>query len=356
MKVFHIIPKIKSGGVETAVLSSIEKINLNHDMKVISIEKTDKKTLLKKTLCFNSYIYNPILYIKFIWFIYKERPDVIVFSLWKSNLLGLLTLPIIRLFHSKVKTATIIHNARYAHFMDKFVTKLSVKRVNKLFFDSKISKDFTEKNSARSGIVLSFKIKDIEKKERGVNSSHFSFVFTGRISKVKNVDRAIFFIYALKSTGRDASFDIYGPDEGCWSDCLQLIKKLNLQDCVKYHGVAENDVIQKKLKNYDYYLQLSSNEGMAMSVVDAMQTGLVPCVTRVGQIQVYAENGSNAFLFDHERIHVDEYLSARANDFINLFNNEDYYNHLSFKAAQTFITDSLYADDFESKLINCFRC
>jgi glycosyltransferase involved in cell wall biosynthesis len=45
-----------------------------------------------------------------------------------------------------------------------------------------------------------------------------------------------------------------------------------------------------------FYLQTSLQEGMAMSVVEAMQLGLVPVVTPVGQIATYCRDGENSIL------------------------------------------------------------
>src|SRR5690606_26479948 len=49
---------------------------------------------------------------------------------------------------------------------------------------------------------------------------------------------------------------------------------------------------------HQYYIQLSKQEGMAMSVAEAMQKGMVCFVTRVGGINQYAIAGYSAIYID----------------------------------------------------------
>ena len=48
-----------------------------------------------------------------------------------------------------------------------------------------------------------------------------------------------------------------------------------------------------------FFIQLSTHEGMAMAVVEAMQMGLVPVVTPVGEVARYCRHMENAIIFDN---------------------------------------------------------
>ena len=61
-------------------------------------------------------------------------------------------------------------------------------------------------------------------------------------------------------------------------------------------------LIRKYAKNASFFIQLSSYEGMAMSVSESMQLGLIPIVTNVGQIKIYCKNLFNSLTYhDNEK-------------------------------------------------------
>ncbi len=61
-----------------------------------------------------------------------------------------------------------------------------------------------------------------------------------------------------------------------------------------------------------FFLMTSRWEGMAVSVVEAMQLGLIPVVTPVGEIANYCRAGTNAVIVDDDDAAAREVMSIAA--------------------------------------------
>lgn len=352
MKIIHVIPCLKNGGVEAAAISSLNHMNKRNSFTLVAIEPALEKVKIKNTLTLNFSIVNPVLYIKFLKLVFVEKPDVLIFSLWKSSLLGIVILPFVRFFNKKTNTAIIIHNARYAHAVDRIVTKVAIRLFDQVFCDSQSTQDFTMKNSRIKPEIISFILRRNTVKPNDFKSDILRFVFVGRLNTVKNIDLAIDFIKELHQLGLNVRFDIYGPDEGMLEQCKVKIDSYNLRGKVIFKGVIDNIKVPEILKSYDFYLQLSKVEGMAMSVVEAMQIGLVPCVTNVGQIEHYASHLKNAIVFDVNKLHDVGYLAEMAKLIFEISSDPVSYFRLSSNAAKSFSDELIYAEDLEKKIDN----
>jgi glycosyltransferase involved in cell wall biosynthesis len=109
-----------------------------------------------------------------------------------------------------------------------------------------------------------------------------------------------------------------------------------MNDAVVFSGVATHGEITEFAQHASFYLQTSEYEGMAMSVVEAMQMGLVPVVTSVGEIGSYCRNGYNAVIVESER--------QTVQDVIQLLHSTDQYLALRSAAIATWDDKPLYRD------------
>ena len=153
----------------------------------------------------------------------------------------------------------------------------------------------------------------------------------------------------MKDFNANISFDIYGPDEGELKSINDYIKVHKLENNVKYCGVIENKEIESVLSKYNFFIQMSRQEGMAMSVVEALQVGVIPCVTNVGEISSYCIDGTNSFLFDSKRIDNEKYLYERAKHFVNVM-TETKVKSMYDASIATFNDVEIYCDDFIKKI------
>lgn len=355
MKILHVIPKQKMGGVETAVFSAYENINRVHcDFNIIIIEKNAGviANANDSFLRLNTSLINPMVFVKFIRVIYREKPDIVVCSLWKSVLLGLFAKLLFIPLKKKPRFVMIRHSTRYAHLVDKIINKLGYNYFDEVFFDSYITKEkcLQQERIRKDGAVISFLTKKLKPKDYSFNSDVFRFVFIGRLHSIKNIISSLKFIRFLKDLNVNVRFDIYGPDEGELKTIKNFMETHRLENNVKYRGSVENKEIELVLSKYDFFLQMSRQEGMAMSVVEALQVGVIPCVTNVGEISSYCNDGTNSFLFDSKQTDNEEYLYERAKYFINIMTQGKVHSMYS-ASISTFNDVEIYSDDFIKKIV-----
>ena len=63
-----------------------------------------------------------------------------------------------------------------------------------------------------------------------------------------------------------------------------------------FNSVISENIVKHYAKKCSFFLQLSFYEGFAMSVIEAMQLGLVPVVTNVGEISNYCIDNFNGVI------------------------------------------------------------
>src|SRR5690606_5104555 len=126
------------------------------------------------------------------------------------------------------------------------------------------------------------------------------FIFWGRLAAQKNLPRAIGLFHRIWKNRPQARFTIIGPDSGALAELQGSCDALGLGSAVYFAGAMDFSNILDQARVHAFYLQTSSYEGMAMSVVEAMQLGLVPVVTPVGEIGRYCRGGVNAVLVDDD--------------------------------------------------------
>jgi glycosyltransferase involved in cell wall biosynthesis len=166
------------------------------------------------------------------------------------------------------------------------------------------------------------------------------FINWSRLHPQKGHDRAIRLIDALVRRGIDAHLEIWGADNGAGAALASLAKSLALTERVQFAGLAAPEEIPKLASNGAFFLQLSRYEGMAMAVVEAMQLGLVPVVTPVGQIPSYVRDNANGILVDPEQ------LDCAADRLQEVLADPDAFRALSTAAAAQWNSHPLYADEF----------
>ena len=99
---------------------------------------------------------------------------------------------------------------------------------------------------------------------------------------------------------------------------------------INFKSPLERNQIPNLIRGYDFYIQLSDVEGMAMSVIESMSLGLIPVVTKVGEISLYCEHGKNSLCYDKE-----DSVSFITENFLGHLSNLNNLNSMSKNAIQT---------------------
>ncbi|WP_171313610.1 glycosyltransferase family 4 protein [Vibrio splendidus] len=321
MKILRVITKIKVGGVEVGLLEEIKLIlkmdgiryyivvlegegdscfsELNSMIKQeFTQDEADKVQILYLNSSVSKLLFN---FSKFYFFLKNIKPDFVISSLWKSHFI---ILPF-RIFFPIVKRNQFVpffHSSSYAHSTDKFVSKLAYTFSQKQIYDSFSTKSLynNNNNNNNNSDVVMFNFNSNYSGEIVENSIPYKFVFVGRLHAVKNIPRSLLFLSTLRDLGVSFIFNVYGPDEGELTKLIELVSQLKLTESVFFHGSIKPELTANVLSEHDFILQTSEREGMAASVLQAMQLGVVPIVTPVGQIPSYCKDGENSFFVRSE--------------------------------------------------------
>ena len=342
-KIVHIIPTFELGGVQTGILYSLEDLNAVYDYKILVIGIIDSDWLKNLSLTLQSHIIStgaPGLvsgWIEGYRLLKQLKPDFIISSLWKSVGLSVSY----RLLNRNVWLGGFFHSAYSPHFASTFFMRLMALVQDTSFADSYVTKHFLEKfyKIKNTHVVPYFFTFTRREGHKNFNPAAIKIAYFGRISEAKGVDRSIEFCSLLKSGAVKFTFDIYG--DGAVDKYNQKINGLSLQKEVHIKKILPLNLVMENMQQYDFLLQLSNHEGMALAVVEAMNCGLVPIVTPVGEIKRYSKDGKNAIWLDPV---FDDNLLVLVDKVKNVVSNPVLYSDLSSSAAGTFINYKKYSE------------
>ena len=142
------------------------------------------------------------------------------------------------------------------------------------------------------------------------NKSPFKYrlVTVGTVSYRKG-QRLI--IETLHSLPQDVLKDIHvdfvgeGPERPILEE---LVVEYNLGEHVKFCGSVPNVEVYKYLAQNNIYILMSSNEGLPISILEAMRVGMPVIGTNIAGIPECIENGYNGFLLDPDEKQLSDLL------------------------------------------------
>ncbi|MCE6990869.1 glycosyltransferase family 4 protein [Dyadobacter sp. CY323] len=296
-RLVYVLHDIQVGGVEVALISAIPTLYRNFDLNVIVLGKIDNRMVAnlsdEQKSCFKTFNYPLITYPATLpgiaYYIVRLRPKILVSSLWRASLLGVM----VKKSLPGLTFISFVHSTTFFHKLDKLFTKAALRNADHVFTDSTATSQFVQKelHGSTDVTVISFFIqKSPDEKVNAPHTGDVRFMFLGRMNKVKNLTLTVDTIMKLRSRGLNVSLDLYGPDDGMLKNLQQYIEQNQLGPIIKYKGEVNADQKAAAFNEHHFLIQLSSHEGMAMSVAEAMQRGLVCFTTPVGEIKNYADD------------------------------------------------------------------
>ena len=214
-----------------------------------------------------------------------EKPNLVVSSLLRSNLLARVVCKVMRIplvgtlvsdSYNKdaLNTKGFLAKIKFRFFwsLDRYTS-----HIPKLYIANSAAIALTHKSTL--GIPL-FKSKVIyrgravpEKTWKGNSSNEttYNFVSYGRLIQLKGYKELIAAFYDVQSQLPNCTLTIYG--EGNYrSELEQQIQKLNLTDKVSLPGIHQK--VSEELYNYDCFIFPSWYEGFSGALVEAMLSGI----------------------------------------------------------------------------------
>lgn len=324
--VIHLIPYHAIGGVERAAQTMI---GIQDEVLSFSVASIFPSSVTPAPCT----LWNPLIYLSALQKLWCAQPNVLVVSLWRAYAVGLA----LKLLRPRTKLVLFLHFPNHVHVLDSALTRLAARFANRVWADSQQTlRQRLPSLIWEKGRVISFVTERIDP----ASSQSFvrpAFIFWGRIHEQKSLQRAIRLFARICAQRPDARFVVIGPDGGDLSAIQRLVVEMNLSENVHFRGGMEFPAICREAAAAAFFLQTSKLEGMAMSVVEAMQLGLVPVVTPVGEIANYARDGNNSLLVVDDAQTVDNLLA--------LLGDELRYQALRASAIATWQSMPLYKDD-----------
>lgn len=324
-KVVHLIPYEGIGGVERAAAT----------MRNISSEDIDFRveTIFPPSAAKSRWvIWNVWHFLRSAMSLWRTRPTVLIVSLWRAYSVGI----VVKLLRPKIRLVAFLHFPHDVHGLDFFLTRFAALLACEVWADSRetLLKRLSTMPGSK-GRVISFVTECITPvvDQRPVRPV---FIFWGRIHPQKSLQRAVRLFASIFTFKPEARFVVIGPDGGDLATVKHLVSDLGLSRAVTFLGAMSFSTIRSESASASFYLQTSDLEGMAMSVVEAMQLGLVPVVTPVGEIAHYCLDGYNSVV-------VQDDLMAAAEVFAML-NNNALFQRVRANAMDTWYNKPLYKD------------
>jgi glycosyltransferase involved in cell wall biosynthesis len=261
----------------------------------------------------------------------RQPPDILIVSLWRAVALGLL----VKLLRPRVRLVLFLHLAVDAHPLDRWINRRAARKAEVVWADSRATLDerMPRLTQGKGRVIpfLSARIDPLPMRRPGPN-----FIFWGRLHSSKRVDRALEIFARVRARFAKARFTIVGPDRGALPALREKARALCVDEVVEFTGPLDFGAIRQRAAEASFFLHTSDAEGMAVSVVEAMQLGLVPVVTAVGEIAAYAQDGINAVIVRQDAEAVAEVIA--------LLNDERRYGEIRSRAIATWQDKPLYSD------------
>lgn len=165
----------------------------------------------------------------------------------------------------------------------KTLIKLSLKNANFRFANSHILCKIGERFSKRHFNFLPAVTENTYNFSKKIKlaSSCINFLFVGRLEKVKGVDVLINAAQILLRNKVKFKINILG--DGTMRVYLEnLVKKNGLENCIKFIGQANKEMVFSYMKFSDYLVIPSRKESLPLVIVEAAKMGLPMIVAEVG--------------------------------------------------------------------------
>ena len=307
------------GGVEVAAKGVRD---ISNDRFKFNVEYICKD----KTELFNIYVL-----FKAVIKMYSIKPEVLILSLWRSQLVGVL----VKFILPRTKVIFFVHSAEDAHFLDYFLSRLTLFIASEVWGDSvtSLKERFKHSKKSRNGRVISFSARKIEKFKIRKNSPNF--IFWGRIGKEKGLDRSVIIFSKILEFYPKATFTIIGSDGGRLNEIKTQCQELKLVKSVHFYNEMDFSEIRQFARKASFYLQTSLYEGAAMSVMESMKLGLVPIVTPVGEISRYCKSNNSVLVRSNNEV---------VRDVVMILQSQELYDSLSLQASLKFKSQLSYVE------------
>ncbi len=369
MHILHIIPGDLWAGAEAQVYYTLREIKKQSDILITVLlfnrgelyHRLKNEDIVVKVIDEGKYSSHKIIRL-LAQFLPRNKIDIIHTHEYKSHILGVLAkraaaqkCPVIRTLHGRT-SAPLKFNTLKSYFA------LHVENVFLRFFTQHIiavSKDLkTELEQAFSRPAVHYINNAVDvschcvtgrkiiRREMGIADSAIWIVTAARLVSVKNIDLLIEAVRLLDKSNGAANYLVSIFGEGELRESLEKkVRDYSLEERILFHGHYNN--IYAVFSSADIFTLTSQNEGLPMSLLEAMFLGAVAVCTSVGGMKEVIRHRENGFLVDPEN------PAELADVFGLLINNREILVPLQQRAVRT-ISERYSLEKTAAKLLNLY--
>lgn len=188
------------------------------------------------------------------------------------------------------------HGAEFKRFTSQHRKAVvnTLKKCDKIIALSESWKEWFEETIETNNIIV---IKNIISPPNVAKVAHekFTLIFLGRLGERKGIYDLLDVLIDHKEEFLNKLEFLYGGD-GDVEQVKEIIEKEGLENIAKYQGWVNGAKKEYMLNVADAYILPSYNEGLPISVLEAMSYSLPIISTRVGGIPEIVHDGVNGFL------------------------------------------------------------
>ena len=342
--ILQVGPSLKDKGGMVTVMQSIMNSNILKKYNIIHIPTYIYGK--KFSLFFIS-----ILKIIFYKIIYRVELVHVHMASYGSFYRKSIIISICKILHLKV--VLHCHGACFEKFYNsvkpskKEYIKKTFAKAEKVIVLSESWKDFFKTIVDENKIIVMYNSVNVPKEENKDNLNNVpTGLFLGRIGERKGAYDLIEVVKKLTQEGIKLKMIMAGDGE--IDKAKEIIKKENLEDIIEVLGWIDSDKRQEYLKKSDFYILPSYDEGMPMSVLEAMSYSLPVITTDVGGIPEMIQNEENGILVkpgDNEAIE---------KAIKKILENDNLRRELSQNAYKT-ILDKFNFEKYEESLASLYK-
>jgi len=367
MKIGYLITYLGTGGAQGNCLYLAREMSKKHDVTIFT---SYNETLLGKVFTEKTFGFDKIVVCK-PWFKFKYyfvfNPSVFKILRYKLDVLHVHSFGFffndLLVLYLKLFTKTKIVNTPHGPFMalskynfferiakglfegfEWFINKLydCVIQVNDSQWKWMVKKGVSKKkikyipNGIPEKFLNKVEVNEFIKKHN--LKGKFIISYLGRIQKYKGMDQVIKILPNLLKVKKNLMFLVAGKDVGDKERLIKLVKKLKLEDNVKFLSVSDKEKEQLYSAS-EIFILPSDWEAFGIVLLEAMAKGcaLISTKTEGGNFLIKKENGC---LFDYGD------LKELEKCFVKLFDNEfrDEIEKNNIKKAKEFTWEKIGKD------------
>jgi glycosyltransferase involved in cell wall biosynthesis len=299
MKVLQIINCIEGGGAENLVIQLHQiYLQMGIDSHVIGLQYSSKKIPNTYSLGFQN-LYKLSVFTHLYNFLNTAQwqdVDVIHVHLFPSQVYAALTYKLLGLSSVLITTEHSTANSRRGTVWGKWIDHFTYSFYQKIACVSQGARDnivrWQPQLELKSLVVYNGILLKQDAFTQSKNSQCPVLISVGRLAPPKNHENTLKALSQLD----DVAFEYWIVGSGALEkDLKELTLTLKLDHKVKFLGFRED--VFELLQQADVYLQVSLWEGLPLSVVEAMSTGLPAVVSQIPvMLELFPQGSEAAFL------------------------------------------------------------